>query len=447
MKKKVLLTLTVILASAMLFACGSPLKKLPKATGENIYSSSTTGNEYMDGIIDELKDKDAIQGRITSLAIYDREDDEKNKDKAVISMKVDSETANAKYLSYYIVDCRYSKDTGWRVKSFELDEHAESTVTPEDNVMVEQIEEDIRAQVADIKILDNKVNLDFSEDLLSAEIKSENVEVCTEDRIPVETLVAEYKMDGKYCYYIGTVQMTYKFYDTADLAGWVLEDYTLDNNTERQLTDDSLVALADKKMINAFCLREQRIANENMTFDEKDFASFDFSEKTFDGDLCNRTANVVLKTDKQISITFDVAYQYKYNASGWKLDNLDIEMHISIPDMVGEYSGNVYSSKEAMEEGEDRLGKAYYSVLTQKKDGDIKGAIRYLNDGQTADDVEPIYFSATFYENSLAWKISFDSEVDDKKYGFDDEYLYYNPFTGEVTEKSWNRYYSLHLME
>lgn len=443
MKKKLLLGVAIILSGSFLYACGNPLKELPMTGDSNRYSDSSTANEVLDEALLDLKKDDVVRGMVSSVIVYSRVDDTENKDQSDVYIKVDSETSSVAYENYYVLDFRYSKDTGWHMKDYERDSAEQSTATPKENLTPEQVEEDLMSQAPKTSALGGEVQLDFSSDLESAEILSEVVDNATEDNIPTNTLEAKYEIDGGYCRYVGTAEMLYKYYDTDELDGWFLEEVSINDDVERELTDDTLKTFANKRMLNIICTDDIQIGNRIFKITEENVASVEFEDCVFTGNKCTRSANVILATGSQMPITIDADFSYTYTKSGWKMDELVRELHYERPQLVGEYSGDIYNSKEEMEAGEEKIGRAHYSILEQDEEGNISGAIRYLNDGQEAPDVEPIYFKANYYENNMTWTVIFVSDVDDKNYGFNYEDLVFDPFTGDLVVDRRTHYYRL----
>lgn len=444
-KKKLVLGVAVIFSSSFLFACGNPLKELPVAGEFNRYIDSSTENEFLDEALQDLKQDEAVKGIISSVIVYGREDDSENKDQSDVYIKVDSETSSVLYENYYILDFRYSKETGWHMKDFERDTSEQAIAEPKENLTPEQVEEDLIQKAPKTSVLGGEVQLDFTSDLKSVEILSEEIEKITPDYIPSNQLEAKFEIDGGYCSYVGTAEILYKYYDTDELDGWFIEEVSIHDDVERVLTDDTLKTFADKRMLNIICTDDIQIGNRIFTITEENVASAEFEDCVFSGDKCTRNANVTLATGSQMPITIDASFAYTYTESGWKMDEFTRELHYERPQLVGEYSGDIYNSKEEMEAGEEKIGRAHYSILEQDEEGNISGAIRYLNDGQEAPDVEPIYFEANYYENNMTWTVIFVSDVDDKNYGFNYEDLVFDPFTGDLVVDRRTHYYRLIL--
>ena len=90
-KNKILLAGLMIMASIGLTACGNPLKTLPEVSEDNLVDKydedeKTYGKQAVDRLMKELTKSDAIYGDVTSIVVYDREDNEDSKDKSELSL-------------------------------------------------------------------------------------------------------------------------------------------------------------------------------------------------------------------------------------------------------------------------------------------------------------------------------------------------------------------------
>ena len=93
MKKKSLLAGLMLVAALGLTACGNPLKSLPEVSDENLVESydddkETYGNAAVDRLVKQFKKDDILKGDITSLVVYDREDNEESKEKSELSVEL-----------------------------------------------------------------------------------------------------------------------------------------------------------------------------------------------------------------------------------------------------------------------------------------------------------------------------------------------------------------------
>lgn len=216
MKKKIILAGLLCCMCLGLTACGNPLKQLPEALDENIYDTEegTTGNEAADEIIDVLtdEDEDGIDGDVTAFAVYDRDDDEEDKDQSDLSVEIVIETDDFEYTGYYIVTMKYDKEDGWEVDEFVEDEDEDYICKPLEGVSVDEFEDYIGYEAEGMTM---EVGEPYEED---------GVYFCD--------ATAEYEYSDEYCTYSTAAEITFEFCfsNGSKTASWEVADY-VDNST------------------------------------------------------------------------------------------------------------------------------------------------------------------------------------------------------------------------
>lgn len=196
MRKKVWLMGILVCLCVGLTACGNPLKKLPEATGDNIYDADeeSTGNDFADDLLDDLMDEGGIPGEVTSFVINDRDDNEDSKERSELKVELTTETDTLQYVYNYVVDCKYS-DGEWTMKNFSMDEDEESTITPLVEVTQDQVKDILVNKISYYDYTPDdwydNASFEFSEDgIVEIKINSQKIEpaVISTASVPADNL-------------------------------------------------------------------------------------------------------------------------------------------------------------------------------------------------------------------------------------------------------------------
>ena len=453
MKRKLLLTATALVLCLGLTACGNPLKQLPEATGENIYDEEeeTTGNELADDIIDELMDEAGFPGEdVVSFVVNDRDDDEEGKERSDLSIEIITTSDMAEYTYYYEVVCKYSKDRGWRIKEYELDDKEESTITPLAGVTKEQIEETILNNVYSCYYGDTYVYLNDG-NITDIVINSEeivpgvvNAEVY-EDEYPKERLSVTFTWAGDYCSYTRDLDLVYYFYQSDEEEPWGEYDYTLAEEYTTELSAETLEQLSDEQMLADYMSAERRIGNFDITLTEDLIESCTFEDYNFSGNWCSRTAEISLKDTSFFDITLTVDFSYNYDETSWELYTIYTTVNAEMQDFSGNYAGEVYDSSD------EKIATIYYSFLdVDTENGSFSGVVKWVPEGTDAASAEAVDFTGEFYSaDYMELYPDFDDYLiqDGWWSSFSYDYLYYNVETQTMDSVSYGRTYSLEKID
>lgn len=452
MRRKLLLSVTALLLCLGLTACGNPLKQVPEAAGENIYDGEeeTTGNELADDIIDELMDEAGLPGEdVVSFVVHDRDDDEESKERTDLNIEITTTSDLAEYTYYYEVVCKYSKDRGWRIKEYELDDKEESTITPLAGVTKEQIEDTILNDVYSCYYGDAYVHLNDG-NVTDIVINSEeivpgvvNAEVY-EDEYPKERLSVTFTWAGTYCSYTRDIDLVYYFYQSDETDPWGEYDYTLAEEFTTELSAETLEQLSDEQMLADYISTERRIGAFDVVLTEDLIESCSFEDYNFSGDWCSRTAEISLKDTSFLDITLAVDFSYIYDGSSWELNSVYTEAASEIQDFSGNYAGEVYDSND------ERIAVIYYSFLDIDAENEtVSGVVKWVPEGTDAASAEAVNFTGDYNTYYLELSLDFDDYLihDGWWSSFGYDYLYYNAETQTMDSTSYGRTYSLEKID
>lgn len=439
MKKKIVLLFTTACLCAGLTACGNPLNDLPEATGENIYDAGeeTTGNEFADDIIDKLMDEGVLLGdQIVSFVVNDRDDDEDSKERSELSVEITTESDTMEYVYYYVVDCKYSDDRGWRIKEYELNEDEESTVSARTNVT----EDDFVAAMERISSVYFGSTYVYFEDGEFTDITFRNEKIVPgiigdyNNEYPTENLTVTFTLQSDFCYFTRDIDMEYSYYnDQWNMTNWELsEDYTT------ELTAETLEALSDERMLADLAEKSIYVRTGDINVTDDLIDSYTFGDYSFSGNTCYRDVEITLKGSDIYTINVSASYTYKYTDSGWELSYVSPSLHAVEQNIAGNYSGTVhYSSGTA-------YATVYYSILEVNDDGTLSGALKWVPDGEDAATAELHTFTGKYYMD-----IPYISIYLDEQYYLGgwiylyNETLYYNPIDQTLEASSLDKNYIL----
>lgn len=471
-KNKILLAGLMIMASIGLTACGNPLKTLPEVSEDNLVDKydedeKTYGNQAVDRLMKELTKSDAIYGDVTSIVVYDREDNEDSKDKSELSLEIASETDAAEYVQYYTVTMKYDSDNKeWKAKDYEpakkkdTEIELSADINEDDvyNILTNYVYSDYvddnyiyfsDAEITDVTINDVKVG-DFEDRAVS----------CTYD----VTFIANYY---SYCYTIdatfdcyfnpnsiaassdekktdiayATAGYPFKYIDDEyfSVAGYSMSlvEKELDESIAEFLSEEAMLEGAIEYGINRGYYYDFYITEDNIL-------SYETREDGFyvDSYYAYRYLTVDVQIDEGITQQADVYASYYYSDSdGWYCDYATVSWAY---DDNYDYAYDIDSSFKGTYEGEvhfyddDYLGDIKINVTSASKKG-IEGTVQYAAAGQDIDEAKEIPFEATYEPYYMELKLTLEDDIKYKKYyDYSYIYLYYNAEEGTWSSSSWD---------
>ncbi len=453
MRKKVWLMGIMACLCVGLTACGNPLKKLPEATGDNIYDADeeTTGNDFADDLLDDLMDEGGIPGEVTSFVINDRDDNEDSKERSELKVEITTETGTLQYVYNYVVDCKYS-DGEWTMKKFSLDEDEESTITPLVEVTKDQVKD----------ILVNKVSyydytpddwydnayFEFSEDgIVDIKINSQKIEpaVIHTASAPADNLKITVVWTNGFCNYTGDFDLVCVYDLGSEIVDWRYLSFTHTSDYTQELTEETAAALSDEQMTADLAgyplITDSYYFNTGLVLTEDTMESITFEDLVWSNTSCTRRADIVLADQSIFKVHVIADFTYSYNGSEWNLNSVKYspgyndgmnDCWASGNDLVGNYSGIVRNNDGT------QYATAYYSILTVNADGSLSGVLKFVPSGKDPASVEAVNFTGVYNETKMFLDIDLEKYVRAQYgtgwsyYDFDDVYLRYDVATNTL---------------
>lgn len=463
MRKKVWLMGIMACLCVGLTACGNPLKKLPEATGENIYDADedSTGNDFADDLLEDLMDEAGIPGDVTSFVINDRDDNEDSKERSELKVELTTETDTLQYVYNYVVDCKYS-DGEWVMKNFSMDEDEESTITPLVEVTQDQVKDILVNKVSNYDYtpddwFDN-ASFEFSEDgIVDIKINSQKIEpaVISTASAPADNLKITVVWSNGFCNYTGDFELVCVYDLGSEIVDWRYQSFTHTSDYTQEMTAETEAALSDEKM-TADLAGYPLITNSNyfstgLVLTEDTMESITFEDIVWSDTSCTRKAEIVLADQSIFKVHVIADFTYSYNGSEWNLNSIKYspgyndginDCWASGNDLVGNYSGVVRNNDGT------QYAIVYYSILTVNADGSLSGVVKWVPSGTDPSDVETLNFTGSYNEKNMFVDIDFEKTVSVKYgtkgweyYSIYDAYLRYNVETGSLVSNSYNAKY------
>lgn len=441
MKKKSLLAGLMLAAALGLTACGNPLKVLPEVSDDNFVEAydddkETYGNAAVDRLIKQLKKDDIIKGDLTSLVVYDRDDNEETKEKTELSVEVQCETDAASYTEYYVVTMKYdSENKEWKVKETEVDEKEDPEVVVNYEISDESASTIIKDYIYSFYADDYYIN--FNEgDIIEISIEDPETEIL-DSQISVTYPVNMQVNYNSYIYDIST-DLKCALYTNLDTYKSGYEIETFKNDAIYYINYDEV-------KVNSVELDPEvsKILGEDVMF-ETAFEDFDaFYSYYYDFDVTSKSVNSYESSDLEIYSTsaqrhylldikvteglfeqyyMDVTYYYD-NTNGWYYSYLN--------------DGHNYDDSYNYVVSIDNSFKGSYtgSVNVRNTDcGDITFNVNGI-DGNTITgtvefDKSTVDFTATYDAFYHYFDFRFDEKIKFKKnYSYDYLSLYYDQET------------------
>ncbi|MDE6713634.1 MAG: hypothetical protein K2K20_07850 [Lachnospiraceae bacterium] len=465
MRKKVWLMGIMACLCVGLTACGNPLKKLPEATGENIYDAEedTTGNDFTDDLLEDLIDEAGIPGDVTSFVINDRDDNEDSKERTELKVEITTETDTLEYVYYYVADCKYS-DGKWVLKDYEIDEDEESLITPLVEVTQDQVKDILVGRVSYYDYtpddwFDNAY-AEFSEDgIVEIKINSQNVEsaVIGSGSDPVDNLKITVVWTNGFCNYTGDFELTCTYNLNSESAEWKYQSLTHSSDCTQEMTAETEAALSDEQMTADLAgyplITDSYNFSTGLVLTEDTMESISFDDIVWNNTSCTRRANIILADQSIFKVHVIADFTYSYNGSEWNLNSIKYspgyydgmnDCWASDNDLIGNYSGVVRNNDGT------QYATVYYSILTVNADGSLSGVVKWVSSGTDPSTVEPINFTGSYNEKNMFVDIDLENSVNVKYgtgrwdyYSIYDAYLRYNVETGSLVSTNYQVKYVL----
>ncbi|MCR4584615.1 MAG: hypothetical protein K5686_02720 [Lachnospiraceae bacterium] len=373
--------LVAVLAMTMAFgltACGNPLKTLPEEGKDNVLQAELEEEteDLVDDIIDAINEGEyrAEDTEYTSFVVTKRKDDEdeKTKSKMYVALTRDSEFASL--TDYFIVDLKYSKDRGWKVKGYErnTDESAGTKVEPIKGPSDDTIKNDLANYYLSYSDYDN--NIFFTLDNTADIVVSAGTIKAGDDSGSEEAGVTEAPglTDGEYNLNMPSSSSTYvtdftytlkngfTYYSGSGKVGYTLSNdgsewryYSGGLNGDLETTIDESVAeeLSDDRMINDLESYEfdSSLSYVPLRFKMSDFSSYEFGACAPVGNNCDRVLHATVDEKGLFGADLTFTFNYTYENDQWKFNRINLNKEIKISDdMVCSYSGSVsvYDTKK-----------------------------------------------------------------------------------------------------
>lgn len=426
MRKKVWLMGIMACLCVGLTACGNPLKKLPEATGENIYDADedTTGNDFADDLLDDLMDEGGIPGDVISFVINDRDDNEDSKERSELKVEVTTETDTLQFVYNYVVNCKYS-DGKWVMKDFSMDEDEESTITPLIEVTQDQVKEILVNRVVyyDYTPDDWSDNafFEFSEDgIVDIKINSQKIEpaVISTASAPVDNLKITVVWSNGFCNYTGDFDLVCVYDLGSEIVDWRYQSFTHTSDYTQEMTAETEAALSDEQMTADLAgyplITDSYNFSTGLVLTEDTMESITFEDIVWSDANCTRKAEIVLADQSIFKVHVIANFTYSYNGSEWNLNSVKYspgyndginDCWASDNDLVGNYSGSVKSNSGT------QYATVYYSILTVNADGSISGVAKWVPIGKDPGSVAAIDFSGAYNEKNMTVTFNFDDTV------------------------------------
>lgn len=409
MRKKVWLTGIIVCLCVGLTACGNPLKKLPEATGENIYDADedTTGNDFTDDLLEDLMDEAGIPGNVTSFVINDRDDNEDSKERTELKVEITTETDTLEYVYYYVVDCKYS-DGKWVLKDYEIDEDEESSITPLVEVTQDQMKDIL---VNGVYYYDSYAQ--FSEDnIVEIKINSQKVEsaVIGSGSDPVDNLKITVVWTNGFCNYTGDFELSCTYNLNSDSAEWKYnyQSFTSTSDYTEEMTAETAAALSDEQMTADLAgyplITNSYYFSTGLVLTEDTMESITFEDIVWSATSCTRRANIILADQSIFKVHVIADFTYSYNGSEWNLNSVRYspgyndgmnDRWASDNDLVGNYLGAVYKNDGT------QYATVYYSILTVNADGSLSGVAKWVPAGKDPGSVTAVDFTGSYNEKDM----------------------------------------------
>ena len=465
MRRKVWLMGILACLCVALTACGNPLKKLPEATGENIYDvdEDTTGNDFADDLLDDLIDEGEIPGDVISFVINDRDDNEDSKERTELKVEVTTETDTLQYVYYYVVDCKYS-DGKWVMKDFSMDEDEESVVTPLVEVTQDQVKDILinRVSYYDYTPDDwfDSAYAEFSENgIVEIKINGQNVEpaVIGTGSDPVDNLKITVVWTNGFCNYTGDFELTCTYDFNSESAEWKYQSFTHSSDYTQEMTEETAAALSDEQMTDDLTgyplITDSYNFSTGLVLTEDTMESITFEDIVWNDTSCTRKADIILADQSIFKVHVIANYTYSYNGSEWNLNSIKYspgyndgmnDCWASENDLVGNYSGDVKNNSGT------QYATVYYSILTVNADGSLSGVAKWVPIGKDPGSAAAIDFTGVYNEKNMTVTFNFDDTVKipdptNRWYSF---YIYnskvlYNVETNELVSNDYDCKYIL----
>lgn len=418
MRKKAWLIGIMACLCVGLTACGDPLKKLPEATGENIYDAEedTTGNDFTDDLLEDLMDEAGIPGDVTSFVINDRDDNEDSKERTELKVEITTETDTLEYVYNYVVDCKYS-DGKWVLKDYEIDEDKESSITPLVEVTQDQMKDIL---VNGVYYYDSYAQ--FSEDnIVEIKINSQKVEsaVIGSGSDPVDNLKITVVWTNGYCNYTGDFELSCTYNLNSDSAEWKYnyQSFTSTSDYTEEMTAETAAALSDEQMTADLAgyplITDNYNFNTGLVLTEDTMESITFEDIEWSGTSCTRKANIILADQSIFKVHVIANFTYSYNGSEWNLNSIKYspgyydgmnDCWASDNDLAGNYSGAVRNNDGT------QYATIYYSILTVNADGSLSGVLKLVPNGKDPASVTALEFTGSYNEKSMFVEVTFDRQ-------------------------------------
>lgn len=426
MRKKVWLMGILVCLCVGLTACGNPLKKLPEATGDNIYDADeeSTGNDFADDLLDDLMDEGGIPGEVTSFVINDRDDNEDSKERSELKVELTTETDTLQYVYNYVVDCKYS-DGEWTMKNFSMDEDEESTITPLVEVTQDQVKDILVNKISYYDYTPDdwydNASFEFSEDgIVEIKINSQKIEpaVISTASVPADNLKITVVWTNGFCNYTGDFDLVCVYDLGSEIVDWRYQSFTHTSDYTQELTEETAAALSDEQMTADLAgyplITDSYYFNTGLVLTEDTMESITFEDLVWSSTSCTRRADIVLADQSIFKVHVIADFTYSYNGSEWNLNSVKYSpgyndgmnnCWASGNDLVGNYSGIVRNNDGT------QYATAYYSVLTVNADGSLSGVLKFVPNGKDPASVEAVNFTGAYSETKMFLEIDLEKYV------------------------------------
>lgn len=426
MRKKLWLMGILACLCVGLTACGNPLKKLPEATGKNIYDADedTTGDDFTDDLLEDLMDEAGIPGNVTSFVINDRDDNEDSKERTELKVEITTETDTLEYVYYYVADCKYS-DGKWVLKDYEIDEDEDSLITPLVEVTQDQVKDILvnRISYYDYTPDDWYDNASFQfdeDDIVEIKINSQKVEsaVIGSGSDPVDNLKITVVWTNGFCNYTGDFELTCTYNFNSENAEWKYQSFTHSSDYTQEMTAETEAALSDEQMTADLAgyplITDSYNFSTGLVLTEDTMESITFEDIVWSDTSCTRKAEIVLADQSIFKVHVIANFTYSYNGSEWNLNSIKYspgyydginDCWASDNDLVGNYSGAVYENDGT------QYATVYYSILTVNADGSLSGVAKWVPIGKDPSSVTAIDFTGVYNEKNMTATFNFDGTV------------------------------------
>ena len=378
MKTKKLVAVLAVTMAFGLTACGNPLKSLPEAGKDNVLEADLEeeADDLVDDIIEKIKEVEYLSDdtEFSSFVVTKRKDDEDEKTKSKMYVSVSRESEFARLTDNYIVELKYSKEKGWRVKDCtrNTDEDASTLVEPikgpSDETIINDLENNyIYYNDYDNNIyftLDNTADIQVSPGTITAfdPATATDTAYVTEEAAPGEDFNLQmpntsstymtaftYSIKQGFTYYSGTGKVGYTL--SSDGSAW--RYYTGGLNGDLEVTLDESVAeeLSDDRMINDLEGYEfdSNLSYVPLRFSMSDFSSYEFGACAPVGNNCDRVLKATVDKKGLYGAELTFTFNYTYENDEWKFNRINLNKQVEFSDdMVCSYTGNVcvYDTKK-----------------------------------------------------------------------------------------------------